>query len=137
MSQSIDFRINDLINEYLDYKGYSRTVETFHEERQVRQEPIDQTLNGNSSNKERVKVLHIKVDDSSRLIASETFSAFLQDTMLQHFDRGHREEFFQLWHEHIRSDLVDQDPSLKSLEFLLYTHFAIYHLRSDRVGDSI
>ena len=57
--------------------------------------------------------------------------------MLQHFDRGHREEFFQLWHEHIRSDLVDQDPSLKSLEFLLYTHFAIYHLRSDRVGDSI
>ena len=77
MSQSIDFRINDLINEYLDYKGYSRTVETFHEERQVRQEPIDQTLNGNSSNKEREKVLHIKVDDSSRLIASETFPGFL------------------------------------------------------------
>ena len=57
--------------------------------------------------------------------------------MLEHFDRGHREEFFRLWQEHISPDLIDQDPSLKSLEFLLYTHFAIYHLRFDRVGDVV
>ena len=66
MSQSIDFRINDLINEYLDYKGYSRTVETFHEERQVRQEPIDKTLNGNSSHQEREKVHRVKVINPRR-----------------------------------------------------------------------
>jgi hypothetical protein len=49
--------------------------------------------------------------------------------MLQHLDNGNREEFFQLWSEHIPSNIIDNDPSLKSLEFLIYTHFAIYYLR--------
>jgi len=51
--------------------------------------------------------------------------------MLQHLDNGNREEFFQLWSEHIPSNIIDNDPSLKSLEFLIYTHFAIYYLRSN------
>jgi hypothetical protein len=50
--------------------------------------------------------------------------------MLKHLDHGHREEFFQLWFEYIPSNLIDDDPSLKSLEFLIYAHFAIYYLRS-------
>ena len=50
--------------------------------------------------------------------------------MLQYLDDGNREDFFQLWSEHIPSNVIDSDPSLKSLEFLLYTHFAIYYLRS-------
>jgi len=49
--------------------------------------------------------------------------------MLQHLDNGNRQEFFQLWSEHIPSNIIDNDPSLKSLEFLIYTHFAIYYLR--------
>lgn len=49
--------------------------------------------------------------------------------MLKHFDQGKREEFFELWSEHTPSDIIDNDPTLKSLEFLLYTHFAVYYLR--------
>jgi hypothetical protein len=59
MSQSIDFRINDFINEYLDYKGYTKTVETFLKERQDRKEPINK--NGNLYEKEQEKNLAIKV----------------------------------------------------------------------------
>lgn len=51
--------------------------------------------------------------------------------MLKHLDDGNREEFFRLWLEHIPSNIIDSDPSLKSLEFLLYAHFAIYYLRSN------
>jgi hypothetical protein len=51
--------------------------------------------------------------------------------MLKHLDNGHREEFFRLWSQHIPSNIIDNDPSLKSLEFLIYTHFAIYYLRSN------
>jgi len=46
MSQSIDFRINDFINEYLDYKGFNDTVDIFLKERKIRQEPIHQIING-------------------------------------------------------------------------------------------
>ena len=47
MSQSIDFRINDFINEYLDYKGFNDTVDIFLKERKNRQEPIHKVTNGN------------------------------------------------------------------------------------------
>ena len=57
MAQSIDFRINDFINEYLDYKGYSNTIKTFVQERQDRKEPIDQINN----EKEKDKYKTIKV----------------------------------------------------------------------------
>jgi hypothetical protein len=49
--------------------------------------------------------------------------------MLKYLDDGNREEFFCRWSEHIPSNIIDSDPSLKSLEFLLYAHFAIYYLR--------
>ena len=60
MSRSIDYRINDLINEYLDYKGYRHTVEAFSEERETRQEPTSTTINGTSPDQE--KYAKIKVD---------------------------------------------------------------------------
>lgn len=50
--------------------------------------------------------------------------------MLKHFDDGNRAEFLRLWSEHVPSTVIDSDPSLKSLEFLIYAHFAIYYLRS-------
>ena len=56
MSQSIDFHINDFINEYLDYKGFNNTVEIFLKERKTRQEPIHQITNGN----------HIKDNDQDK-----------------------------------------------------------------------
>lgn len=55
--------------------------------------------------------------------------------MLKYFDNGNREEFFQLWSEHIPFNIIDTDSSLKSLEFLLYTHFAIYYLRSNKTSN--
>jgi len=51
--------------------------------------------------------------------------------MLKHLDNGNREEFFQLWSEYVPTNIIDNDSSLKSLEFLLYTHFAVYYLRSN------
>lgn len=53
MSRSIDYRINDLINEYLDYKGYTHTVEAFSEERETRKEPISGANNGTSPEQEK------------------------------------------------------------------------------------
>jgi UDP-galactopyranose mutase len=38
MSHTNNRRVNDLINDYLDCTGYRRTLTTFHEERQQRQE---------------------------------------------------------------------------------------------------
>lgn len=64
MSRSIDYRINDLINEYLEYKGYTHTVETFSEERETRREPISNTINGNSQEDEKSK--QIKVMNSCK-----------------------------------------------------------------------
>jgi hypothetical protein len=51
MSQSIDFRINDFVNEYLDYKGFHRTVESFTKEREQRQEPLHKKTNGHHGQK--------------------------------------------------------------------------------------
>lgn len=45
MSQSIDFRINDFVIEYLDYKGFNDTVNLFLKERQSRREPIQEIAN--------------------------------------------------------------------------------------------
>jgi hypothetical protein len=64
MSQSIDFRINDFINEYLDYKGFNDTVNIFLKERKTRQEPIHPLTNGNhihdndQENYQIIKVFH-------------------------------------------------------------------------------
>jgi hypothetical protein len=55
--------------------------------------------------------------------------------MLKYFDNGNREEFFHLWSEHIPINIIDTDSSLKSLEFLLYTHFAIYYLRPNKFSN--
>ena len=55
--------------------------------------------------------------------------------MLKHFDQGKREEFFELWSEHVPSDVIDNDATLKSLEFLLYTHFAVYYLRPHQIAN--
>ncbi|CAF1106340.1 unnamed protein product [Rotaria sp. Silwood1] len=113
MSQSIDFRINDFINEYLDYKGYTNTVDTFSKERENRKEPINKIVKGNLYEKEKEKYQTIK------------------ENLLKYLNNGNREEFFQLWSEHIPLNIIDNDPSLKSLEFLIYAHFAIYYLRSN------
>ncbi|CAF3282228.1 unnamed protein product [Rotaria socialis] len=112
MSQSIDFRINDFITEYLDYKGFNDTVGIFLKERKTRQEPIQQLTNGN----------HIQDTDQEKC-------QVIKDEMLKYFDDGNREEFFRLWIKHIPSNIIESDPSLKSLEFLLYAHFAIYYIR--------
>ena len=50
--------------------------------------------------------------------------------MIRSFDDGNQQEFFRLWSEHIPSTTINSDPSLKSLEFLLHAHFAVYYLRS-------
>lgn len=49
--------------------------------------------------------------------------------MLKYLDDGNRADFFRLWSTHIPSNVIASDPSLKSLEFLIYAHFAIYYLR--------
>ncbi|UJR23005.1 hypothetical protein I4U23_026031 [Adineta vaga] len=115
MSQPIDFRINDYIIEYLESKGYSHTMNTFVRERQDRKEPIDKTENGILSEKEKEKERYENI----------------KEEMLKHLDNGNREEFFQLWSEHIPSNVINNDSSIKSLEFLIYTHFAVYYLRSN------
>jgi len=62
MSQSIDFRINDFVIEYLDYKGFNETVGIFLKERKNRQEPVHQITNEKQiqDNDQIIKVLNIK-----------------------------------------------------------------------------
>lgn len=62
MSQSVDFRINHFINEYLDYKGFHETVESFSKERQHRQEPIQALTNGDrhqESDQEQTRTIRV------------------------------------------------------------------------------
>jgi hypothetical protein len=73
MSQSIDFRINDLINEYLDYKGYSNTANAFSDERQTRQEPITTTIHANVREKEKDKYKKLKVFNHFKIIKFFSF----------------------------------------------------------------
>ncbi|CAF1106911.1 unnamed protein product [Adineta steineri] len=108
MSQSIDFRINDFVIEYLDYKGFNDTVGLFLKERKIRQEPIHEISNGK------------QIQDKDQTIKND---------MLKYLDDGNRVEFFRLWSEHIPANIINSDPSLRSLEFLIYAHFAIYYLR--------
>ena len=62
MSQSIDFRINDFVIEYLDYKGFNETVGIFLKERKGRQEPIHDISNGKQTqDKDQEKYQTIKV----------------------------------------------------------------------------
>ena len=62
MSQSIDFRINDFVIEYLDYKGFNDTVGIFLKERRTRREPIQELTNGKQvQDKEQEKSQTIKV----------------------------------------------------------------------------
>ena len=62
MSQSIDFRINDFVIEYLDYKGFNETVGIFLKERKSRQEPIHDISNGKQTqDKDQEKYQTIKV----------------------------------------------------------------------------
>lgn len=62
MSQSIDFRINDFVIEYLDYKGFNETVGIFLKERKNRQEPIHDISNGKQTqDKDQEKYQTIKV----------------------------------------------------------------------------
>ncbi|UJR25899.1 hypothetical protein I4U23_007247 [Adineta vaga] len=112
MSQSIDFRINDFVIEYLDYKGFNETVGIFLKERKYRQEPIHDISNGKQiQDKDQEKYQTIKND------------------MLKYLDDGNRNDFIHLWSTHVPSNIIASDPSLKSLEFLIYAHFAIYYLR--------
>lgn len=67
MSQSIDFRINDLINEYLDYKGYSKTVEIFRDERTDRQETISKFANSQLHEQDKEKYRKIKVNKQEKI----------------------------------------------------------------------
>jgi hypothetical protein len=61
MSQSIDFRVNDLICEYLDYKGYSNTADAFTDERTTRKEPISKPTKATIHDKEKEKHRRLKV----------------------------------------------------------------------------
>ena len=130
MSQSIDFRINDFINEYLDYKGFNDTVESFLKERRVRQEPIHVLTNGDRhQGNDQEQYGTIKVCQFSCSSIRFPFECFFQVEMLKNLDDGNRAEFLRLWSQHVPSTVIDSDPSLKSLEFLIYAHFAIYYLR--------
>ena len=63
MSQSIDFHINDFINEYLDFKGFNQTSDLFFKEREQRQEPVQARTNGNGHH-EQAKSQTIQVTSS-------------------------------------------------------------------------
>ena len=62
MSQSIDFHINDFINEYLDFKGFNQTSDLFFREREQRQEPVQARTNGNGHHEQEksqtIQVVH-------------------------------------------------------------------------------
>ena len=83
MSQSIDFRINDLISEYLDYKGYTKTVSAFRDERQTRDEPIGKSLNGNLSTGEQEKRQSIQVKSVQERPTVESSTNFHLESILR------------------------------------------------------
>jgi len=59
-------------------------------------------------------------------LISAVIVVFLQEKMMETFDRGHRKRFFDLWLENFRDTVHDDDTAVEHLEFYLNVHFAIY-----------
>ncbi|KAM3620610.1 uncharacterized protein V6R79_025915 [Siganus canaliculatus] len=97
-----------MIKEYLKFEDFEDTVHSFDKE---------------CKNKGKL----VSKPQGSTLRDSKT--RVIQRDLLSSFDDGDHKVFFELWKDHIPSDIKDTDAEAQSLEFYIHIHFTIYPLR--------
>ncbi|CAH1773074.1 unnamed protein product [Owenia fusiformis] len=102
---AFEAELNGIVQEYLDFVSYDRTLQSFKDECMQNGKPIAKS--------------DAKPKSDQKLLA-------LQNELVQLFQYGERDKFFKLWDEHLSEELRNSDSTAQKLEFYLNIYFAIY-----------
>ncbi|XP_018612859.1 lisH domain-containing protein ARMC9 isoform X3 [Scleropages formosus] len=97
-----------MVKEYLSFGEFDETVKLFERECKSKGKPPP-------------KISEKLVKDSQ--------TTPIQKNLLKSFENGDATVFFELWIEHIPSDIRDGDPDAQKLEMYLQIHFATFPLK--------
>ncbi|XP_037401388.1 lisH domain-containing protein ARMC9 isoform X1 [Pygocentrus nattereri] len=98
-----------MIKEYLKFCEFEETAKIFEKECKSKGKPVPKTQSSPPA-------------DSRSLI--------IQKDLISSFEDGDMKVFFELWAEHVPTDIRDSDPAVQKLEFYLHIHFVIYPLKN-------
>lgn len=108
---SFEGELNAIIQEYLDFGGFDRTLSTYQKECDQKNKPVASHS--------------IKSKSNQKLLA-------IQNDLMQQFHKGKRDRCFKLWNENLPPGVRDSDAVAKKLEFYLNIYFAIYPIKFAR-----
>uniref|UniRef100_A0AAR2M112 LisH domain-containing protein ARMC9 n=1 Tax=Pygocentrus nattereri TaxID=42514 RepID=A0AAR2M112_PYGNA len=94
---------------YLKFCEFEETAKIFEKECKSKGKPVPKTQSSPPA-------------DSRSLI--------IQKDLISSFEDGDMKVFFELWAEHVPTDIRDSDPAVQKLEFYLHIHFVIYPLKN-------
>lgn len=97
-----------MIKEFLKFEDFEETVDSFDKECKCKGKLVSKPL-GTSLRDSKIQII--------------------QKDLLTSFDDGDHKVFFELWTNHISSEVKESDAAAQSLEFYLYIHFTIYPMR--------
>ncbi|KAL7867002.1 hypothetical protein AOLI_G00148160 [Acnodon oligacanthus] len=98
-----------MIKEYLKFCEFEETAKMFEKECKSKGKPVPKTPSSPPA-------------DSKSLV--------IQKDLISSFEDGDMKVFFELWEEHVSTDIRDSDPAVQKLEFYLHIHFVIYPLKN-------
>ncbi|XP_060073653.1 lisH domain-containing protein ARMC9-like [Ylistrum balloti] len=108
---SFEGELNAIVQEFLDFGGFDRTLSTFQKECDQKNKPVTSHS--------------IKSKSNQKLLA-------IQNDLMQQFHKGKRDKCFKLWNENLPPNVRDSDAVAKKLEFYLNIYFAIYPIKFGR-----
>ncbi|XP_033763638.1 lisH domain-containing protein ARMC9-like isoform X2 [Pecten maximus] len=108
---SFEGELNAIVQEFLDFGGFDRTLSTFQKECDQKNKPVTSHS--------------IKSKSNQKLLA-------IQNDLMQQFHKGKRDRCFKLWNENLPPNVRDSDAVAKKLEFYLNIYFAIYPIKFGR-----
>uniref|UniRef100_A0A3B4BX40 LisH domain-containing protein ARMC9 n=1 Tax=Pygocentrus nattereri TaxID=42514 RepID=A0A3B4BX40_PYGNA len=105
------FSVGDIHSniDYLKFCEFEETAKIFEKECKSKGKPVPKTQSSPPA-------------DSRSLI--------IQKDLISSFEDGDMKVFFELWAEHVPTDIRDSDPAVQKLEFYLHIHFVIYPLKN-------
>ncbi|VDI03149.1 Hypothetical predicted protein, partial [Mytilus galloprovincialis] len=108
---SFEGELNAIVQEYLEFVTFDKTLVSFQKECETKQKPIT--------------TQSIKSKSNQKLLA-------IQNELMQNFHKGKRDRFLKLWSENLAASVKDQDPVAKKLEFYVNIYFAVYPIKFAR-----
>lgn len=108
---SFEGELNAIVQEYLEFGTFDKTLVSFQKECEQKQKPIT--------------THNIKSKSNQKLLA-------IQNELMQNFHKGKRDRFLKLWSDNLAPSVKDNDPVAKKLEFYVNIYFAIYPIKFAR-----